>query len=513
MIKETSEPESIYEYYGEDYYCEESANQEDNNFSDIGLTKSNSYCIIKDEEVEKLRNNLVLQVEEYTSLDRSQAILALLYFQWNLDKLKDCWFEDTEKNLELSGITQSQESKKILDKNKIEINNKICLVCYMEESDCEGGFFSLTCKHNFCVDCWVQYLKANVFDHRQVLFTKCQQKDCNLIVPESIFKKFLKDEESLENLKTGIRKNFTDYNSDVKWCPSPGCDAAVRCESKLNKEIDCICGFTFCFKCTKEGHRPCQCDMIQTWDKKNTSESENIKWISANTKQCPNCRKFIEKNQGCNHMTCNKNAGGCGHEFCWVCLKDWKSHTACNRFNAEEVEEKEKDKKKFKIEYERYIHFFNRYMNHSKALKLATRMRNAIEYPIHSLVNFKNIIMSELNFLREAVESVIKSRRLLKYSYVFGFYLKKKCKEGSLFEHIQSKLETNVDKLHELLENQSLSSILTLSDFEEFNEEFKNYRNRIIDLFTATNTFTGNFLIEIENKMLHIVDYKKIAEK
>jgi len=36
------------------------------------------------------------------------------------------------------------------------------------------------------------------------------------------------------------------------------------------------------------------------------------------TKQCPQCRTPIQKNEGCNHMTCR-----CSHEFCWICLRPY----------------------------------------------------------------------------------------------------------------------------------------------------------------------------------------------
>merc|ERR1711964_572897 len=39
------------------------------------------------------------------------------------------------------------------------------------------------------------------------------------------------------------------------------------------------------------------------------------KWKKENTKPCPGCDKPIEKNQGCNHMTC----AVCQCEFCWTC--------------------------------------------------------------------------------------------------------------------------------------------------------------------------------------------------
>jgi hypothetical protein len=36
-------------------------------------------------------------------------------------------------------------------------------------------------------------------------------------------------------------------------------------------------------------------------------------------KQCPNCYIIIEKDEGCNHMTCIN----CQFEFCWLCLKKY----------------------------------------------------------------------------------------------------------------------------------------------------------------------------------------------
>lgn len=51
------------------------------------------------------------------------------------------------------------------------------------------------------------------------------------------------------------------------------------------------------------------------------------------TQDCPKCNVCIEKNGGCSHMTCNR----CKHEFCWICLNDWKTHGAsydCNRYKG-----------------------------------------------------------------------------------------------------------------------------------------------------------------------------------
>jgi hypothetical protein len=66
----------------------------------------------------------------------------------------------------------------------------------------------------------------------------------------------------------------------------------------------------------EEAHDPCSCAQLAEWELKCVNESETANWILANTRKCPACNARIEKNQGCNHMTCRL----CKHDFCWICM-------------------------------------------------------------------------------------------------------------------------------------------------------------------------------------------------
>jgi len=52
------------------------------------------------------------------------------------------------------------------------------------------------------------------------------------------------------------------------------------------------------------------------------------------TKKCPNCGLKISKAEGCNHVKCDQSFGGCGYDFCWLCLGNYPN-CGCGGFERE----------------------------------------------------------------------------------------------------------------------------------------------------------------------------------
>ena len=68
-------------------------------------------------------------------------------------------------------------------------------------------------------------------------------------------------------------------------------------------------GHSFCFECLKKPHGNLPCEI-------NDLDKSIINYGMNNfIKKCPQCKIIIEKNKGCNHITCTK----CGFQWCWLC--------------------------------------------------------------------------------------------------------------------------------------------------------------------------------------------------
>ena len=514
------------EYYN-DYYNENQSIDNNEQTQDLEhkssiqnliLSKSAfSYRSIDDKEILLFRQEIIKEVKTFLEMPDCDVILALIYFKWNSNWLTNTWFDDPTKFSEEAGIRLSAKNASKLKNQGVIPNNQECLVCFTEKNDLENpeNYFSLSCGHYFCSDCWYEYLTEKLNDYLSAITTTCPQIGCNCIITQKIFTDILK-QKSPEIFILYIKsctKNFTDYNTFIKACPSPGCETFIYCDQFGNKQVECPkCNFNFCFKCLKDGHKPCTCDMIDAWELKNKSESENIKWILVNTRKCPSCQKFIEKNQGCNFMMCSKS-GGCGAFFCWTCMKilssDHGGHE-CNVYKPKE--ESELNVEDMKNALATYSHHFERYNNHKKSMEYAVKTRDEINELISTLNRMKDIPFEELSFFKNAIKTTILARRLLFNSYIFVFYMKKNSNMRHLFEFHQSMLENKVETLHGLLENRRISSLLLIDDLHNFNKEFVKLRCDIIDLYTSTDNFIHNLISNIENSMIQDIDYDLIKE-
>ena len=252
-------------------------------------------------------------------------------------------------------------------------------------------------------------------------------------------------------------RTYVDDKDNLKWCPAPNCSYAVDCSVKprdlkrIVPTVTCTCGYHFCFGCSLNDHQPAPCILVKMWLKKCADDSETANWISANTKECPKCASTIEKNGGCNHMTCRK----CRHEFCWMCMGLWSEHGTswynCSRYEEKSGHDARDAQAKSRQSLERYLHYYNRYANHEQSAKLDKDIYIKTEKKMTSLQNTANMSWIEVQFLDAASKALQECRQTLKWTYAFAYYLARN-NLTAIFEDNQRDLELAVENLSEMFE-------------------------------------------------------------
>ena len=198
-------------------------------------------------------------------------------------------------------------------------------------------------------------------------------------------------------------------------------------------------------------------------------------------------------------MTCKM----CGNEFCWLCLGKWAEHGQktggyynCNKYEELKgkgdikISSEEKQRQEAKNELDKYMFYFERFNNHDKAEKHARGLRPVIKTKIMLLHEIKSYPPAELEFLEEAIIEVIKCRQVLKYSYVYGYYLNNQ-KEQNLFQFMQENLEKNCDQLHELIEK-PLDPFLDVNIIDR--KDFYHFKSELVNYYQVTKKFYENLL-------------------
>mmetsp|Transcript_16075 Transcript_16075/g.36920 ORF Transcript_16075/g.36920 Transcript_16075/m.36920 type:complete len:1239 (-) Transcript_16075:89-3805(-) len=456
------------------------------------------------------------------------------------------------------------------------VATKMCLICCEEfdTSNTAEWRHLDTCEHGFCIDCLGDYITDCAEGRQYGLCVPCPHHQCSVAMSNSLVLEVSPSEKVRRQLISAANSNFVVQAKDFRFCPLPGCEnvvkfippknksgpiveilsasGAVCCSSEshvkrkegspfINYEgmydecyYDCRAGIQpkrahrFCFHCGEGAHWPVSCQLLQSWlttvDKHvkeverdgdgDVNEVSHKLWLKANTKPCPKCKAPIEKNDGCNHVTCVNPH--CNHEFCWICQQDWNLHSTstggffrCNRWVDQGEEHQYYDKapapeelvtptdedlsdprrmrsiygtamhetrakRRRARETARFIHHYQRYSAHSDSMELEGKMFDscserlkptvlaAIEFSGDDNFNFGG---KGLSFVFDAFTELRECRSVLKYSYALSYFRytgarkrsqRRKLAESLAFEQMQSELEMLTEQMSDLVGRQQI---------------------------------------------------------
>ena len=203
-------------------------------------------------------------------------------------------------------------------------NNSPCPICFNEEDDDNSSFIALSCNCKACVDCLSQWITLKISENHYTVDSKisCIMMNCKKdLCIEGIYQRMpLSTQQKMDE---ALLQVYFSKEKDIRKCPNSNCTYAgiINTKSSCTSPLQCdLCGTQW-----RDKQHYTTFENLQDWFRnrsKPQAEDLSETWIKQRSKKCPSCKVNIEKNGGCDHMTCKK----CGHQFCWICKWRFPRH-------------------------------------------------------------------------------------------------------------------------------------------------------------------------------------------
>lgn len=172
------------------------------------------------------------------------------------------------------------------------------------------------CAHAFHGECLREYLQMQINESKFplcCLMPECKEQitvsDLRLILPPETFYKF--EQRSLAQA--------IDFMPDLSWCPTPDCNFAYVKDPRSSAFYCPNCLKRYCTACSQQAHPGLTCDENKVNNEHTENDDKFLEHVqNSQYKQCPKCKFWVSRVEGCHHMTCR-----CRHEFCYVCGGDY----------------------------------------------------------------------------------------------------------------------------------------------------------------------------------------------
>lgn len=190
----------------------------------------------------------------------------------------------------------------------VEVETRECINCLDDvglrdfpfEPTTDGCFHDLDiCKQ--CIDTWI----TTSLDNGNWKNITCLSTDCGSVLQYADVRRGASaaDMDRYERFAT---RDALSEMPGFKWCLASDCDAGQIHDTSGTEILTCnSCGFKRCTLCDRASHQDENCEQYTQRLAAQPQENDASEaWVANNSRKCPGCQSPIQKNDGCDHMTC-----------------------------------------------------------------------------------------------------------------------------------------------------------------------------------------------------------------
>ncbi|KAL8380775.1 hypothetical protein RB595_005184 [Gaeumannomyces hyphopodioides] len=210
-----------------------------------------------------------------------------------------------------------------------------CSVCWTEA---EEPVVVTSCGHAYCAGCFADLCGAEpAAGTRHLVACVGDAATCRKALPLAELKEHLSSAEFEDVLKAAFTSHVRRHPADFGYCPTPDCgriyrvvddpdgSSAATATDTQTAVFTCPgCFEATCTRCQGHSHPGLTCADAKEEAVGGCEALARAK-AELGVKDCPKCKTAMEKNEGCNHMTCH-----CGAHICWVCMATFDSAHECH---------------------------------------------------------------------------------------------------------------------------------------------------------------------------------------
>ncbi|KAF9038650.1 hypothetical protein BJ165DRAFT_1407775 [Panaeolus papilionaceus] len=281
-------------------------------------TKLDDACRMLKEEADRLREEEVtIQIEPW---------MARFFVNKGLQELQELLGEDqvrlditTHRVIVKGGDEATQHANRLIQEARTKgrvasasssgggDGDAACAVCTDTASHPE----LLVCGHTYCKACLKHFLVSAVDGTSFPITCVGDGNTCNRPISIPVIRRFLVPRAFDALVETVFRVYMEKHSEEFKYCTTADCKQIYRHGGE--DDVQCpSCFAAFCPKCD-EPHEDMSCAQ---WKAHKDPDGAHEGLGSLGFKKCPNCKVWVDRTEGCNHMTCAK----CETHFCWLCL-------------------------------------------------------------------------------------------------------------------------------------------------------------------------------------------------